>query len=203
MDAIIDSAPLYLEGFLEDAWAAGALRRRRVHPRRARGRDADLAGAVAARLRDRVHRGAAQHPAHSSCCSSARSCCRSCGSDLDYFPLAVIGLTAYTSPFVAEAIRSGHQRSAGRSGGGRPQHRHGLRADGDPGGAAAGHADGRAAADQRLHRPDQEHLGGRRVLRRRTVRRDRRRHQRPRRRRDPAAPLRRRAATWSSPCRSD
>lgn len=29
------------------------------------------------------------------------------GSDLDYFPLAVIGLTAYTSPFVAEAIRSG------------------------------------------------------------------------------------------------
>ena len=29
------------------------------------------------------------------------------GSDLDYFPLALIGLTAYTSPFVAEAIRSG------------------------------------------------------------------------------------------------
>lgn len=29
------------------------------------------------------------------------------GSGLDYFPLAVIGLTAYTSPFVAEAIRSG------------------------------------------------------------------------------------------------
>lgn len=29
------------------------------------------------------------------------------GSDLDYFPLAVIGLIAYTSPFVAEAIRSG------------------------------------------------------------------------------------------------
>lgn len=29
------------------------------------------------------------------------------GSDLDYFPLAVVGLTAYTSPFVAEAIRSG------------------------------------------------------------------------------------------------
>jgi glutamate transport system permease protein len=26
---------------------------------------------------------------------------------LDYFPLAVIGLTAYTSPFVAEAVRSG------------------------------------------------------------------------------------------------
>jgi glutamate transport system permease protein len=29
------------------------------------------------------------------------------GVDLDYFPLAAIGLTAYTSPFVAEAIRSG------------------------------------------------------------------------------------------------
>ncbi len=29
------------------------------------------------------------------------------GSDLDFFTLAVIGLTAYTSPFVAEAIRSG------------------------------------------------------------------------------------------------
>lgn len=29
------------------------------------------------------------------------------GVDLDYFPLAVIGLIAYTSPFVAEAIRSG------------------------------------------------------------------------------------------------
>lgn len=29
------------------------------------------------------------------------------GSDLDFFPLALIGLTAYTSPFVAEAIRSG------------------------------------------------------------------------------------------------
>lgn len=29
------------------------------------------------------------------------------GVGLDYFPLAVIGLTAYTSPFVAEAIRSG------------------------------------------------------------------------------------------------
>lgn len=29
------------------------------------------------------------------------------GSDLDYYPLALIGLTAYTSPFVAEAIRSG------------------------------------------------------------------------------------------------
>jgi glutamate transport system permease protein len=27
--------------------------------------------------------------------------------DLDYYPLALIGLTAYTSPFVAEAIRSG------------------------------------------------------------------------------------------------
>jgi glutamate transport system permease protein len=27
--------------------------------------------------------------------------------ELDYFPLALIGLTAYTSPFVAEAIRSG------------------------------------------------------------------------------------------------
>ncbi len=29
------------------------------------------------------------------------------GSELDYFPLALIGLTVYTSPFVAEAIRSG------------------------------------------------------------------------------------------------
>ena len=29
------------------------------------------------------------------------------GVRIDYFPLAVIGLTAYTSPFVAEAIRSG------------------------------------------------------------------------------------------------
>lgn len=29
------------------------------------------------------------------------------GSDLDYFVLALIGLSAYTSPFVAEAIRSG------------------------------------------------------------------------------------------------
>ena len=29
------------------------------------------------------------------------------GVGLDYFPLALIGLTAYTSPFVAEAIRSG------------------------------------------------------------------------------------------------
>lgn len=29
------------------------------------------------------------------------------GVELDYFPLAVIGLIAYTSPFVAEAIRSG------------------------------------------------------------------------------------------------
>lgn len=29
------------------------------------------------------------------------------GSGLDYFTLALIGLTAYTSPFVAEAIRSG------------------------------------------------------------------------------------------------
>jgi glutamate transport system permease protein len=29
------------------------------------------------------------------------------GSDLDYFTLAAIGLTAYTSPFVAEAMRSG------------------------------------------------------------------------------------------------
>lgn len=29
------------------------------------------------------------------------------GVDLDYFPLAVIGLIAYTSPFIAEAIRSG------------------------------------------------------------------------------------------------
>lgn len=29
------------------------------------------------------------------------------GVDLDYFTLALIGLTAYTSPFVAEAIRSG------------------------------------------------------------------------------------------------
>ncbi|WP_349898282.1 amino acid ABC transporter permease [Parafrigoribacterium soli] len=29
------------------------------------------------------------------------------GSGLDYFPLALIGLIAYTSPFVAEAIRSG------------------------------------------------------------------------------------------------
>lgn len=27
--------------------------------------------------------------------------------DLDFFPLALIGLTAYTSPFVAEAVRSG------------------------------------------------------------------------------------------------
>jgi glutamate transport system permease protein len=29
------------------------------------------------------------------------------GVRIDYFPLAVIGLTAYTSPFVAEAVRSG------------------------------------------------------------------------------------------------
>lgn len=29
------------------------------------------------------------------------------GSDLDYFVLALIGLTAYTSPFIAEAVRSG------------------------------------------------------------------------------------------------
>lgn len=29
------------------------------------------------------------------------------GSRLDYFTLALIGLTAYTSPFVAEAVRSG------------------------------------------------------------------------------------------------
>lgn len=29
------------------------------------------------------------------------------GVGLDYFPLAIIGLIAYTSPFVAEAIRSG------------------------------------------------------------------------------------------------
>ena len=29
------------------------------------------------------------------------------GSELEYFTLALIGLTAYTSPFVAEAIRSG------------------------------------------------------------------------------------------------
>ena len=29
------------------------------------------------------------------------------GSGLDFFPLAAIGLTLYTSPFVAEAIRSG------------------------------------------------------------------------------------------------
>jgi glutamate transport system permease protein len=29
------------------------------------------------------------------------------GSELEYFPLALIGLTVYTSPFVAEAIRSG------------------------------------------------------------------------------------------------
>ena len=29
------------------------------------------------------------------------------GVRIDFFPLAVIGLTAYTSPFVAEAIRSG------------------------------------------------------------------------------------------------
>lgn len=29
------------------------------------------------------------------------------GVRIDYFPLALIGLTAYTSPFIAEAIRSG------------------------------------------------------------------------------------------------
>ncbi|MCU1543218.1 MAG: amino acid transporter permease [Microbacteriaceae bacterium] len=29
------------------------------------------------------------------------------GVRIDYFPLAVIGLTAYTSPFIAEAVRSG------------------------------------------------------------------------------------------------
>ena len=33
------------------------------------------------------------------------------GSDLDYFTLAAIGLTAYTSPFVAEAMRSGRQEA--------------------------------------------------------------------------------------------
>ena len=45
------------------------------------------------------------------------------------FWLAVVGLIAYTSAFVCEAIRSGHQHRAARPGRGGPRHRADLHPD--------------------------------------------------------------------------
>ena len=92
-------------------------------------------------------------------------------SQTQFFILAAIGLTLYTSPFIAEALRSGvnsipvGQAEAARSIGlGFGQ----TLSDGHP---AAGDPHGHPADHQRAHRAHQEHLGRRRVLRRRADRR--------------------------------
>ena len=94
-----------------------------------------------------------------------------------------------------------HQRRAGRAGRGGAQHRARIRADGLAGRPAAGLPHDGPAADQRLHRAHQEHLGRRRVLRRRAVRhdpsaRERQRQHRACRSSSPPPP-----STWSSPSR--
>ncbi len=81
-----------------------------------------------------------------------------------------------------------HQQRRSRAGRGRPRDRADVHPDAGPGRAAAGPAHRRPAADQRLHRAHQEHVGRGRLLRHRA---DGRRHpadhrQPGRRRRDPA-----------------
>ena len=73
----------------------------------------------------------------------------------------LIGLTIYTSAYIAEIVRSGIQAvSAGPVGGGgaRSACRRGSGAA--AGGAAAGDAGDHPAADQRVPEPDQEQLAG-------------------------------------------
>ena len=195
MDAIFDSAAALLEGFLKTlellvlsgvgAFILGS----------AGCCDADLAGPVPARLRHRLHRGAAQHPA------AARAVLLRVRAAVSSGPSS----TTSRSPSSASPRtppRSSPRRSApgfngvpvgqaeaARSIGLGSARRHAR-------GAAASDPDGGSAADQRLHRPDQEHFRGRRLLRRRTLRRHQSGHQGPRRRRHPVAALRRGAATW-------
>ena len=78
-----------------------------------------------------------------------------------FFFRACLALTLYTSTFVAEAIRSGHQRGPAGAGGGRAGDRAHVRRHDDAGRAAAGLPGHGAAAGQRLHRAAEEHLRGR------------------------------------------
>ena len=87
----------------------------------------------------------------------------------------------------------GHQRRAGRPGRGGPQHRARLRPDRVARRAAPGVPDDGSAAHQRLHRPHQEHLGRRRLLRGRALRDDPSARERQRQHRA-ADPLHRRRA---------
>ena len=202
MDAIVDVTPLYLQGFLQTLALLGDRRSRGVHPRCARGSDADLACTVAARLRDGLHRGAAQHPAaaravllrvraahprlgprllHRSPLSGSRrtphrSSPRRCGPGSTVCPVGQ-----------AEAARS--------IGMGFGANRHARR-------VAASGAHGRSALDQRLHRVDQEHVGGWGVLRGRVVRATARGHSGQQRCRHSAAVCTPDFCTCASPFRS-
>src|SRR5690606_31229939 len=74
--------------------------------------------------------------------------------------------------------------------GGGPEHRDGLRPDARPRGPPAGGPHGGPAPHQRLHRPHQEHLRGRRLLRRQPLQVGDGRHPRPRRQGAPHAAVR-------------
>jgi glutamate transport system permease protein len=78
------------------------------------------------------------------------------GVGLEYFTFAVIGLTAYTSPFIAEAIRSGINGVALGQAHIQPD----AAVDHPP----AGYPDGNPTPAERHHRVDQKHLGRRRIF---------------------------------------
>jgi glutamate transport system permease protein len=106
MDAIIESTPLYIEGFL------ATLRLLAIA-----GVGAFIVGVLVAAMR------ISPIPTLRTFATAYTELLRNIplllvlffcafvlpilGVDLDYFVLACIGLTAYTSPFVAEAVRSG------------------------------------------------------------------------------------------------
>ena len=107
MDAVIDNLPRFCEGFGTTLAAARLLRRRRARARDRRRRDAHLAGRRRCAVRHRVHRARAQHPAHPRPLLLRVHPAVPRFVAWPYFLLALIGLTVYTSPFVAEALRSG------------------------------------------------------------------------------------------------
>ena len=107
IDALVDITPLYMEGFLLTLALLGHLP--------ASGRL--FLGFLSRRcVSRRFLRCASSQPSTPSCsatsrcfssCSSAPSCCPFSASTSTTSSSQLLGLTLYTSPFVAEAVRSG------------------------------------------------------------------------------------------------
>ena len=143
-----------------------AARRRRCVARSSSARSSRRCGSRRSRRCARSRRSTPRSsatPRSPSSSSSSRSCCRCLGSRLDYVTSAIIGAHDLHVAVRRRGAALGHQQRAGRAGRGGAQRRARLRADDVARRAAAGVPHDDPAADQRLHRAHEEHVGGRRA----------------------------------------